>query len=686
MTGQTRPRLAVGSGVIDLDRELPWLQEQVKAYAGMYRVRATIFQDNFTGETVEMRTAYRHALAEPAIKAALLGKIGSVMALGLQVKPAANATLDHEVVDFIRHALTKCQGGLPELVWTILAGGLIDGFSVSEKVWRREIRGRFKGKISLQKLKGKDSRYIQFEIDPYRNITGVLSMRGNAGEMFPPTDFVIFKYLSLFENPFGMSDLRAAYRAAEMIPQALLLRMIFLDKYSGPFLHGKILDPALMEDMKSNLAKARSGGFIVTSPNDEIEIHDLAGRGTSEFLAAIEDLRKEIAISVSGAFLHMMTGGGNDQRGDSRVQQDTVDLFIWLLKTLVEACINEQLVPDLVAVNYGDRVEYPTVSLEAPNPELVVAELAIDESLASLNVPLSLSELYERTGRRPPKDELDKVQAPAPAVGNDFFANAKPKPGNPANPAKEMGDDQLAMFAEWEESKHPRGQLENAGEFGPGGRGKKKASDGDGKKSGVTESPVGKMAQQANEIVGKIKPSKSRAFTGEPTGGKISKQLAGAIGEEIIIQHLRSLGYNDAGQLSGFVGTEKNNLPVDLIHDHRVVEVKTGQASNSSAAQQWRLTIGEPGEKEKAWLAKASPEAKAKFNAKKQSAIHARKKKEIAKLGKELGYTVSGSTMTVVLNPDTKTADIYHFEGFHDRIGWTSEQASAGYVRSVQYG
>ena len=240
----------------------------------------------------------------------------------------------------------------------------------------------------------------------------------------------------------------------------------------------------------------------------------------------------------------------------------------------------------------------------------------------------------------------------------------------------------LIKRTQWDESKHPRGQAENAGEFASGG------GSGSKKKTEVAKPVAGesKMAVQAKAIVKKIKPVKQRAFTGEPTGGKISKQLAGAIGEEIIIQYLQSQGFKDAGQLSGFVGTEKNNLPVDLIHDHRVIEVKTGQSSNSDAAQQWRLTIGEPGEKEKAWLKTASGEEKAAFNAKKQAMIHKRKKEEIAKLGKELGYTVKGNTMTVIINPDTKTADLYKFEGFHDRIGWKSETATNGYIGSVKYG
>lgn len=268
----------------------------------------------------------------------------------------------------------------------------------------------------------------------------------------------------------------------------------------------------------------------------------------------------------------------------------------------------------------------------------------------------------------------------------------------------------FVIKATWQESKHPRGQPKNRGQFGRGGGGSssqkktprltpeqigevvarvaqsKIRTQQRQSKEPTSTAPTGKLSEIARIMVGEIKESKQRAFTGEPTGGKISKQLAGAIGEEIIIKHLHSLGYEDAGHLSGFVGTEKNNLPVDLIHDHRVIEVKTGQSSNGAGAQQWRLTIGEPGEKEKALLKKMSPEAKAKFNAKKQAEIHKRKKLEIAKLERELGYSVKGKTMTVIINPDTKTADLYEFDGFHDRIGWTSEQAKSGYVKSVRYG
>lgn len=181
----------------------------------------------------------------------------------------------------------------------------------------------------------------------------------------------------------------------------------------------------------------------------------------------------------------------------------------------------------------------------------------------------------------------------------------------------------------------------------------------------------------------KLKKSKQRAFEGKPVEAtKISKQLAGAIGEEIVIQHLKANGFKDARHLN----TEKNNEALDLIQDHESIEVKTGQASNGAGAQQWRLTIGEPSKEEKAKLAAMNDAEKAAANELKQRMIHERKKRKLAALEKELGRPVKARTITVILNPDTRTADLYSFDGWHDRIGWNSPEAQAGYMGSVTYG
>lgn len=198
-----------------------------------------------------------------------------------------------------------------------------------------------------------------------------------------------------------------------------------------------------------------------------------------------------------------------------------------------------------------------------------------------------------------------------------------------------------------------------------------------------TEKKRSSKPSKAPDLEVKVKPTKKRAWEGDPVPlkNKISKQDAGKIGEAVVIAYLKSKGFKDARHLN----LDRNNFPIDLVQDHESIEVKTGMVSNSKEAMQWRLTIGEPGKTEKEWLAKASLEEKAKWNAKKQQMIHERKRKALEDLSKKLGRKVKAKTMTVLLNPDTKTADVFQFDGWHNRIAWRSEEAKAAYIGSITY-
>lgn len=180
-----------------------------------------------------------------------------------------------------------------------------------------------------------------------------------------------------------------------------------------------------------------------------------------------------------------------------------------------------------------------------------------------------------------------------------------------------------------------------------------------------------------------IKSVNDRVFAGQTvqTTTVISKQAVGALGEKLAVAWMQRAGIRDARPLN----LDRNNFPIDLIQDHEVIEVKAGLASNGSSAQQWRLTIGEPGVKEKAWLAKATPRAKERWNAKKQERIRERKDAVLKAVSKQLGRKVKPKTMTFILNPDRKQADVYMFDGWHDRIGWNSDAARKGYVGTIEY-
>ncbi len=274
--------------------------------------------------------------------------------------------------------------------------------------------------------------------------------------------------------------------------------------------------------------------------------------------------------------------------------------------------------------------------------------------------------------------------------------------------------DDAVEFKEDASGHEHAGKGKGGGQFvkaGGGGSGEGDAKEG--KKPAKAEKPKGeapekettatadaKMAEQAKGVVGTIRPAKDRAFTGKPAGSKIDSRLAGAIGEEILIQHLKGLGkeYKDAQQTSEWFGDSHNNLAMDLIADHRLVEAKTGQAFKPDGV--WALKYdGKFTKAEEAKFAKMTPDEvkaeKKKINAAKVRAIHARKAafegRVNAELKKRAGKgkkapAVKVGMMTVIVNPDTKTADIYEFDGIHDRIPFQSEMADKGYVRTVRYG
>ncbi len=407
-----------GPGITDYNNEINFLHEQMAVYAGVNHLRRTPFTENQTGETREMRLKYRYALAEPAVKAALLGKITSVMSLSMQVNPVdRNSQRDRDVADLVKHAIKTSEKGLPGLIWEILSGGLIDGWSLSEKIWKLEQRGKWAGMRVLHNVKSKDSRYILPEVDRYLNVTAYWNMRGNAGHRFETHDFILFNYLSLFQNPTGMSDLRSSYRAIEMLPAVLRMRMIFLEKFKGPFLKGKITDTQLRNRMMNELYEARAKGYIVIDAGSDVEILDMATSGTSDFQDAINDLRQELAIGISGAFLHILTGANPNERGNTKIQQETTEGFVWILADMVANRIQRCIVPDIVDYNFGASVDHPEIKLEAVNPDDIIKELSIDEKLHSMGIDLSVDDILDRARRASPKRPEDTLRGAQQGFG-----------------------------------------------------------------------------------------------------------------------------------------------------------------------------------------------------------------------------------------------------------------------------
>lgn len=463
------------------------------------------YVDNYTQETAAMRVAYRQMLADPNVKSALLGKLLAVAALDLKVQPyRKNDPEAKAVADFVHWNLTeRLTDGIPGLIWSILSGGLIDGYSVCEKVWGYEEKGPHAGKVVLKDVKPKDTlNDVVLLTDPFRNVVGVQGLRYNAGQIFPPSDFILWRHLPLFGSPVGTSDFRAAYSRYWMLDTVLKIRAMGLEKRSLPVLLGHYDDPALQPTLADHLAKAKSQTWITVPSGAKVEALNIAGMADAQFGEAIKDLKHDIFLGIQGAILQALEGETKEGAGNSQVHRSTADLWVWFLSQTVQATFNNRdngLVRDMVDLNYVTP-DYPKSTLSAVDSNELVQEMQIDTGLKGLGLDLSKEEAYERYSRSAPKDEADALkgtQPPAPG--------GEPAPGGmPEMPFVERFADEPDPWQAYQGHRGGKGWKNNKtgriiyGATKPSARGKKESKADP--KSGNPQEQIHDVASGKKEI------------------------------------------------------------------------------------------------------------------------------------------------------------------------------------------
>ncbi len=165
-----------------------------------------------------------------------------------------------------------------------------------------------------------------------------------------------------------------------------------------------------------------------------------------------------------------------------------------------------------------------------------------------------------------------------------------------------------------------------------------------------------------------------RVWTGEqqqgPTArGKMARLELGERGEMLAERVLEELSGADFQNLNSAAG---EHSPLDLVGDNRAVEVKAGKASNSKSAQQWRITAGEPGMRERLRMLSMRPGQLRAYNRRKSEYLVKRKQQLADQLSKALGRKLQPVTVGIVFSPDNRRADVFLVPGFHARLGWTS--------------
>jgi len=402
--------------------------------------------------------AYPKMLMDAAVKGAVNTALYEVCALDLNVTafdPEDDAS--REQAEFVKSALTGVAGGPAKgLLLKMLEPALtIAQFSLSEIVWRVEKRGKYAGKWVLDKLKSKDvtDQKWGFKLDIYKNIESFKQTYDGAEHFYPKSKFLHYAHQALFENPRGVSLLKSAYRAWWVKKIAMRAWAVYVEK-QGPVPVGRYDTEPEKDGLVAELKKFSARRWLAVPKTVELDIMNYGSATTRmEFESAIQELDKQIFLSIRGAFLQALEGEHTGARSMGEVHESTADLWVWYLALEVEGALNEQIVPQLITYNFGENVELPVVRLESPVQEDLKLQAEIDEKLWKMGYPLSVKEMQERYGRQVAIDEDDKLKK-SPAVSPTPFG-ALPGDGTgeapplPEGEEEEEGEELMPELAQW---------------------------------------------------------------------------------------------------------------------------------------------------------------------------------------------------------------------------------------------
>ncbi|MCI0557556.1 MAG: DUF935 family protein, partial [Nitrososphaera sp.] len=243
--------------------------------------------------------------------------------------------------------------------------------------------GPFVGKVGLEAIKSRRPHEIGFRQDEFGNVISLVQFAPSGEILLPREKFVVHTYQSEFSNPYGCSDLEAAYRAWFNKDMAYKWLGMLLERFGIPPIfalynpnryQGAALDN--LKDIVANL-QAATAGIIPRNSSEDLEMWtpEIASQVGRVFIPALDLYDKHIAKALLIPTLLGITP--EESVGSMARAQIVFDSFMLLVQKLreeIEDVVAEQIVNPLVRMNFPVSDDYPRWIL-APIPDARRTEL-----------------------------------------------------------------------------------------------------------------------------------------------------------------------------------------------------------------------------------------------------------------------------------------------------------------------
>jgi phage gp29-like protein len=251
------------------------------------------------------------------------------------------------------------------------------GYAVGEMIWDEG--------ATLRAIRWHDPRRFAFEADDWGAVTGLRLL--DAGTVYPVERFLLYTHGGRFGNPYGESDLVAAYRPWATKDQLRRMWLSALDRFGAPVPVARVprtWDQSEMDALSTTLGKLQNESALVVPEDVTVDVSLDAGRvePARAFVTAIEYEDTQIARAILGQ--ELTTQGASRGAGSyalGRVHQGVADDWIQSLRaSLADRLLTAQLSARITAQHH------PT----APVPRITFPNLAPSELAARRELIASL--------------------------------------------------------------------------------------------------------------------------------------------------------------------------------------------------------------------------------------------------------------------------------------------------------
>lgn len=346
-----------------------------------------------------------------------------------------------EIVEDIETALNEdCDIPFMESLQEILSGNDF-GFSLTEKTFKlKESKLRLKylktrhpnSWLIYQDNKGNIEKYVQNTVDGFKDIE--------------EKSLIHFVNNRKFQNPYGTSDLRAAYKAWFAKNQVVKYYAMYLENATGAKPVAKYDKNAPADAVLKiyNTIKNLQAKTAMVIPK-EIEVEFLEAKTNGEaYSKAINIFNMFIGRSL---FIPDLLGlsGSETTGGSFSLGKEQINIFFMHIlrrRAQLEKLINYHIIQPLVQYNFGNIEKYPKIKFN-PLDDGQAVELAktwLEAVKSKVYKPTEEEINYFRSLVKFPEGDVEFIE-PQPVI-NPLDPNAMDKmnPGKKVQKEKEMED------------------------------------------------------------------------------------------------------------------------------------------------------------------------------------------------------------------------------------------------------